>query len=180
MKIQEFKYHSHPQFRGKLPSGTKKAIKSFTTDYLMKQDGYVSSKGSVYNGIASALRIGGGSVGTGVGIAALPEVIQHPSLLPISVETAALSTSIGAVFVGLNRLENDIAATAQAKIKVKPFVEKLKEAGFSKSDEMIYGVKQFLNKKGGFFTSIIPNCLSSRKATNVLKNSNTSEVKKWN
>lgn len=172
MQVQKSNYLSTQQFKGKLPSGTKKAIKTFTIDYLKKQDGYVSSKGSIYNGVASTLRLGGGSLATGLGLVALPEVIQHPSFMAGSIEAAALSGGIGGIFVGLSRLETDRAATGQAMIKAKPFVEKLKEVGFAKKDELIYGIKQFMNKKGGFFTSFVPNKVSSQKAEQILNEAN--------
>lgn len=172
MKIQELFSSSETQFNGKFPVGTKKAIKSFTTDYLQKQDGYVSSKGSVYNGIAIFLR---GSSGT---LLTLWLIKVMPTLINDSViSTAAqVTTGLGSLAVAMSRLENDRAATGQAIIKVKPFVARLKEVGFSKKDEVIYGIKQFMNKKGGFYTSIVPNTFSSKKAEEILK---TSDVEFW-
>ena len=173
MKIQELNYHSQPQFGGKIPVGNKKAIKSFTTDYLKKQDGYVSSNGSIYNGIAITMRGTSGTFLTGWLIYEFPKMIGNDLIATV----AQIATGLGSLAVAMSRLENDKVATGQALVKVKPFVRKLKEAGFSKSDEMVYGIKQFMNKKGGFFTSIIPNGFSSKKAANILKDSKIAEVK---
>lgn len=167
MKIQELKYHSQPQFSGKLPTGTKKAIKNFTTDYLKKQDGYVSSKGSIYNGIAILMRGSSGTLLTGWLIEEMPKMIQNSAI-----STAAqVTTGLGSLAVAMSRLENDRAATGQALVKVKPYISNLKEAGFLKKDEIIYGIKRFMNKKGGFYTSIVPNTFSSKMAEKIFKGS---------
>jgi len=166
MKIKELKHNSQPQFSGdELTTFTKKAIKRFTIDYLKKQDGYVSSKGSFYNGIAILMR---GLSGTFL-MAWLIEII--PKLMNDSLlsTVAQVTTGLGSLAVAMSRLENDKAATGQSMVKVKPYISKLKEAGFLKTSEIQYGIKQFMNKKGGFYTSVIPNVFSSKMPEEILQ-----------
>lgn len=165
MNVQKLNYSSRQEFRGKLPSEAKKAIKAFTVEYLEKQDGYVSSKGSIYNGIAIAMRGTSGTFLTAWLIHEFPKMISNSMVATV----AQVTTGLGSLAVALSRLENDRTATGQALAKVKPFLEKLKAAGFVKRDEMIYGIKQFMNKKGGFFTSIIPNIFSSKRVGKILE-----------
>ena len=169
MKVQKSNYLSTQDFRGKLPSGTKKAIKTFTTDYLKKQDGYVSSKGSIFNGIAIGMRGTSGAFLTGWLIEEMPKMIHDDVTLTI----AQISTGLGSLAVAASRLENDRMATGQALVKVKPYIERLKDAGYTKRDEIIYGIKRFMNKKGGFYTYIITNSVSSKKAEKILEESTT-------
>ena len=165
MNIQKLDNSSRQEFRGKLPSGTKKAIKTFTKDYLMKQDGYVSSKGSIYNGAAILMRGASGTALTAWLIEEMPKLMHDNTVALV----AQITTGLGSLAVAGSRLENDRAATGQALVKVKPYIEKLKDAGYTKRDELLYGIKRFMNKKGGFYTSIIPNSFSSKKATKILK-----------
>lgn len=164
MNVQKLNYNSRQEFSGNLSSGTKKLIKAFTNDYLMKQDGYVSSKGSIYNGIAIAMRGASGTFLTGWLIEEIPKLIKDDVIATI----AQITTGLGSLAVAMSRLENDRAATGQALVKVKPYIEKLKDAGYTKCEEIIYGIKRFMNKKGGFYTSMIPNGISSKKVNKIL------------
>ncbi len=42
-------------------------------------------------------------------------------------------------------------------------------------EELLFGIKEFMNKTGGFFTSIIHNKFSSKKASRLLKEAQSSE-----
>lgn len=165
MKIEKINTISTPIFRGKLPSETKRAIADFTTQYLRKQDGYVSSKGSVYNGIAVVMRgLSGTSLMTWL-IVEMPKIIHNDKLSAFT----QVVTGIGSLAVAGSRLENDRAATGQARVKVSQYVAELKAAGFLKRDELLWGVKQFMGKKGGFYTSMLPNSLSSKRVGKILE-----------
>lgn len=167
MNVQKLNYTSRQEFSGKIPAETKKAIKTFTIDYLKKQDGYVSSKVSVFNGLAIAMRGISGTALTGWLIEEMPKLIHDDTVALV----AQITTGLGSLAVAASRFENDRAATGQALVKVKTYIEKLKNAGYTKQDEIIFGIKRFMNKKGGFYTSIIPNSFSSKKAEKILEES---------
>lgn len=154
----------NPMFRGKLPPETKRAIADFTTQYLRKQDGYVSSKGSVYNGIASLMRGLGGTSLTAWLIVEMPKIVHNDKLSTFT----QVVTGLGSLAVAGSRLENDRAATGLAKVKLLKFVAELKEAGFMQREELLHGLRQFMGKKGGLYTSILPNWFSSKRVEKIL------------
>lgn len=177
MNIQKNNYSYKQEFKGKLPSGTKKAIRAFTKDYLMKQDGYVSSRGSVFNGGASLMRGISGPALTAWLIEEIPKLI-HDSNLAL---TAQISTGLGSIFVALDRFERDRSLTGLAKVKALPFIKQLKEEGYTKRDELLKGVKYFVNEKSGFYTGILPNRFSSKSSQEILNNytkQNTQKLRK--
>lgn len=165
MQIEKINTSPNIVFRGKLPLARKKLIAEFTIDYLKKQDGYVSSKGSVYNGAAILLRgLSGASLTTWL-LVEMPKIIQNDLLATLT----QVATGLGSLAVAGSRLENDRAATGQARVKARQYLAELKEAGFSQREELLYGVKKFMGKKGGFYTSILPDLFSSNRAGKILE-----------
>lgn len=157
-------------FKGKIPPATKKAIKTLAGQYLEEQAGYASSKNSFFNGIAILMRGSGGVLITGFVIEELPKMIRHDT---IAVLTQAI-TGLGSLAVAASRFEADKIATGSAQVRVKPFVKKMIEKGYKNEDELLFGIKSFMTKAGGFFTSVIPNKFSSKKATRILKEAKNS------
>lgn len=161
MKIQMLRQNS----TNIIPKTRKKEIRNFTKQYLKEQNGYASSKSSLYNGVAIVMRGLGGALITGAVIAELPELIENS----ITLMVVQAATGIGSLAVALSRLESDKISTGSAKIKAKPFIGKMAEKGFNSKEELIYGTRQYMKKAGGFFTSIIPNIFSAKPASNLIK-----------
>lgn len=168
-QINNIQLNNNITFKSRLPRTTQKAIGAFTTNYLKAKDGYVSSKGSIFNGIAIAMRSLSGSSLTAWLIVEMPLMIHNDALAIIT----QVTTGLGSLAVAASRLENDKAATGKAKMQVLDFAKKLKAAGFSKHDELIYGIRRFMNNKGGFYTSIVPNLVSDKKAEQILNEANS-------
>lgn len=166
MKVQSQNYSSNT-FAGRIPTDTKRAIKTLTNEYLRTQNGYASLKGTVFNGMAIVTRGTAGTLLTGWLIHELPKVIHEDTISIIT----QVATGLGGLAVALSRLENDKIATGSASIKAKSFIKKLLENGYKSEDELVFGVKQYMNRTGGFFTSLIPNKFSSQRAKNIVNNS---------
>lgn len=157
-------------FKSRIPRSTKKAIKTLTNQYLKEQTGYVSSKNSFFNGVAILTRATAGALVTGFVIEQLPKLIQQDKIVLLT----QAATGIGSLAVAASRLEADKIATGSANVRVKPFVKKMMEKGYQNEDELVFGIKSFMTKAGGFFTSVIPNQFSSKKATQILKETQNS------
>lgn len=163
MNVHTFNQISKLEFKGKLPSAQKKAISNFTYNYLMGKDGYASSKDGILNGLVIPFRGLTGVLITGWLMHTIPKWIQNDFQATLT----QAATGIGSLLVALSRHQVDKKATGRASVEVKPFVEKLKEAGFKTREEILYGVRQFMKKKGGFYTAILPG-LSSKHNARIL------------
>lgn len=166
MKVQTIK-SNNVAFDGKIPPLKKNAIKAFAIEHLKEQTGYASSKSSFFNAIAIIMREVGGLLATGLAVEEFPKAI-HGDKFAFSLLAA---TGLGSLAVAASRLEADKIATGSAKVRVKPFVKKMIEKGYKSEDELLFGIKSFMSKSGGFFTSVIPNKFSSKRAIQILKES---------
>lgn len=157
-------------FKGKMAAPAKKAIKAFTKQYLKEKNGYVGTNASFDNAVAAVSRGAAGLLISEFVVENLPKLMQGDR------QTLAITafTGLGSLGVAWSRFKTDKIATATAKMKIKPFVEKMIEKGYKSEEELRCGVEDFMSRSGGFFTSKIKNKFSSKSVAKILNDAQSS------
>lgn len=163
MKVNKLNANPPQEFRAKLPSETRRAIKAFVNECSKSKNPKIKSDVRS-NAVAALSRgLGGAEILLSVSLIDILQNGVHDSRALFR----AINLGIGSLAVATSRCIRDMNTTAQAEVDAVAFAKKL-ETEFKGKDERVYGIKQFMRKKGGATYKIL-SLFSSKRAERILE-----------